>query len=73
MKKKATNFETKHHRKPRSLQGSHEQDNISYVRTNKHSAWHLLFGNYTPEMIAKIITSVWLDPEFKMVAFRRTK
>lgn len=37
--------ETKHHRKPQSLGGRDDTENISLVYRYKHEAWHLLFDN----------------------------
>lgn len=63
---------TKHHRKPQAQGGGDEDSNISFVRENKHRAWHLLFsGDMTPEDIAREINEVWLDPDFKLVVVRR--
>ena len=60
-----------HHRKPRSIGGTNEHRNISRVPVHKHRAWHLLFSNFSPEIIAEIISEVWLDPDYKLVAVRR--
>lgn len=69
-KKKHTH---KHHRKPRSLGGGNELENISTVCRDKHDAWHLLFKNHPPERIALIINNVWLDPEYYFVAVKKEK
>ena len=60
--------DSRHHRKCRSHGGSSHPSNISMVTTKQHQAWHLLFGNHYPEMIAKIINRVWIDPDYEMVA-----
>ncbi|PIQ14558.1 MAG: hypothetical protein COW67_13140 [Flavobacteriales bacterium CG18_big_fil_WC_8_21_14_2_50_32_9] len=59
---------SRHHRRPVSQKGKSTLENISIVCENKHRAWHLLFDNHPPEMIAKIINAVWLDPDYEMVA-----
>lgn len=61
----------KHHRKPRSLGGGNDSHNISLVRKDLHVAWHRLFGNAPPEEVAKIISEVWIDPKYKLIAVRR--
>jgi hypothetical protein len=54
-----------HHRKPRSLGGDNSAENTVKVRKNAHRAWHLLFGNADPYMIANIINSVFIDPDYE--------
>ncbi len=61
---------TRHHRKPQSLGGDNSPENISIVPAGLHESWHHLFSNLTPEEIAKLITDVWLDPAYEMVAVR---
>lgn len=58
----------RHHRKPRSIGGTNDHENISIVPRNKHEAWHLLFANCTPDQIAEIISQFWLDPAYCLVA-----
>lgn len=41
-----------HHRRPRSLGGTDDSFNISYVIKKDHCAWHLLFGNMNAYQIA---------------------
>lgn len=62
-----------HHRRPQSLGGRTEPRNISTVPINKHRAWHLLFKNYSPQVIAKLINKIWLDPSYEMVVVRKEK
>jgi hypothetical protein len=62
---------TRHHRKPRSLGGGHQPENISKIKFKFHEAWHLLFGDATPEEIAEEINKKYLDPEFRF-AVKRT-
>jgi len=64
---------SEHHRRPRSLEGKTVPKNISVVSVKKHQAWHLLFRNHPPNIIAEIINKVWLDPDFEMVVVRRKK
>lgn len=63
---------SRHHRKPRSLGGSNRASNISEVPEHMHRAWHLLFGNKTPEEIASVINHTWLDPDWQMLAVRKS-
>lgn len=62
MKKKVIQTE-EHHRRPRSLGGSIDQFNISYVIPKYHRAWHVLFGNMNAEQICKTINSLPWKPE----------
>jgi hypothetical protein len=64
-------MQTRHHRKPKSRGGKNDKRNISIVNDRKHEAWHLLFSNHTPHMIAEIINKVWLDPNFEFTVRRR--
>jgi len=59
-----------HHRRPVSLNGGDEPGNISMVTEKAHQSWHHIVANHTPQEIAKIITDVWLDPAWKMIAVR---
>ena len=61
-----------HHRRPRSRGGTDAPENISLVDQDRHRAWHRLFSNHTPDVIATIITTEWLDPEWELVARRKT-
>ena len=61
----------KHHRLPRSKGGNSSAGNISVVPINEHRAWHRLFGNKTPEEIARIISNVWIEPKFYMIVVLR--
>ena len=63
----------RHHRKPRSRQGKNDDRNISIVPVVKHRAWHILFGNTSATEIAKLITDVWVDPDYFFVAVPRKK
>ncbi len=66
-----TDFYDRHHRKPRSIGGGKEKENISILPRKHHEAWHLLFQNWTAEQIAKEINAHYLDPEFKFILKRR--
>lgn len=63
----------RHHRKPRSLGGSSKDFNISLVPPESHAAWHKLFKNYEPDVIATIINETWLDPDFEFVCVKRPR
>lgn len=73
MKKKPRRKQSRHHRKPASLGGQGNAENISVVNPMKHRAWHLLFENKSAEEIAKIINEVWIDPDYELVCCRREK
>jgi hypothetical protein len=62
---------SRHHRKCRSLGGSDHKRNISLVPPAQHRAWHTLFENMTPEMIAFTINEIWLDPDYEFVVRKR--
>ena len=59
---------TTHHLVPRSrcrelrLNGN-QKGNTAIVPNNKHEAWHILFGNMTPEEIILHIIDCWF-PRF---------
>lgn len=63
----------RHHRKPRSIGGTDDPENISIVPRNKHEAWHLLFSNFEPELIVEIINKFWIDPEYALTAVKRRR
>lgn len=56
-----------HHRRCKSHGGGTNSANISKVSPHKHRAWHLLFGNMKSHDIAEYISSVWLDPKYRLV------
>ena len=58
---------SKHHRRPKSLGGKDNYDNISRVSTDQHAAWHRLFANMDPYQIARHINLLWLDPDFYFI------
>lgn len=61
----------KHHKRPRSRGGTNEKENISVVKMTHHRAWHLLFRNFSPDKIASIINSIWLDPDVEFIVVKR--
>ena len=62
---------TQHHRRTRSAGGSNNPSNISWIPDNKHRAYHLLFKDMSPYQIAKELNTIYLDPQFMLVAVRR--
>lgn len=72
MKKKRQHELTKHHRKPSSIGGNGDPENISHVPRIQHEAWHTLFSNHTAQTITAIINEKWLDPEFEIVCQKRS-
>ncbi len=62
-----------HHRKPRSLGGRSIPRNLSELTVTKHTAWHVLFQNFTPERIAYEISERYLDPDYRMIAVKYEK
>ena len=62
---------TRHHRKPRSRNGSDDESNISYLTKTQHQAWHCLFQDLEPKEIVRLINSKFIDPDYFLVAVRR--
>lgn len=60
-----------HHRRPRSAGGKSNKKNCIRVPKNQHKAFHLLFRNYSPEIVAEILNKYWIDPNFQLVALQR--
>jgi hypothetical protein len=68
----------RHHRHPKSRRSSfmgdiHDKRNISLVDPKLHRAYHLLFQNRTAQEIAKLLTDVWISPDWVMIAVPRHK
>jgi len=72
MKPKLTVYD-RHHRKPRSRGGSNDPSNLSLVKQSQHRAYHTLFGNMHPHEIAWLLTSVWIDPDYTIIAQKKGK
>ena len=62
-----------HHRKPRSRGGDSSARNCIRIKKSKHQSWHRLFDRDSPREIAKMITAIYLDPDFYFVAIPRKK
>ena len=60
-----------HHRRPTSLSGTDDDRNISIVPMRVHDAYHLLFSNLSPQMIAEVLTELWIDPDWEIVARKK--
>ena len=74
MRKKPRNIdENWHHRKPKILGGTGRlgSENMVQVLVVKHRAWHCLFGTKTPQDIARIINTTWIDPEWELIPVRK--
>ena len=63
---------SRHHKKCKSNGGGGDRRNLSFVPRKAHTHWHALFYNLEAPSIAKIINQTWLDPEWELVARRRT-
>jgi hypothetical protein len=59
---------SRHHKKCRSNGGKTTRRNVIEIKDNLHRAWHTLFGNMLPHEIARLISEVYLDPDYRMVA-----
>jgi hypothetical protein len=64
-------FMTVHHRKPSSIGGSDHPRNLSRLLLKFHRAWHILFKNFRPEEIARLINLYYLDPDYEFVVRRK--
>ena len=69
-KERLENSLTTHHRCPKSKGGKNNPENLSMIPEKQHRGWHTLFHNYTPDVIARIINNVYLDPNYKLLALR---
>ncbi len=47
------------------------EGNVVKVKTNKHRAWHILFGNQTPEEAIATIQAEWTLSEAAQREFKR--
>ena len=70
-KRETRKFYNRHHRKPKSLGGDGSGENMINVSIVKHQAWHVLFGNSTPEQIVRLLNNVWFDPAYQLILKRR--
>lgn len=71
MSNKSDKVLTRHHRICKSNKGSDDASNISMVPLNKHQAFHLLFKNHPPKVIAQILSQVWIDPNYQLIVVKR--
>ncbi len=62
---------SKHHRRPRSLNGLSTPENISIVDIKKHQAYHTLFNNMEAPEICKVLNRVWIDPSYVFICVRK--
>ena len=75
VKKPRTNQEYNwHHRKPKILGGSGRisSGNMVEVRVDHHRAFHMLFQTVTVPEIAAILNETWIDPDWELIARRKT-
>lgn len=64
---------TRHHRRPTSIGGSDQPENISMLPDKKHQAWHTLFANMTAFDIVKEINEKYLDAKYEYVIVNRLR
>lgn len=60
----------KHHRRPRSLKGSEDPSNISYVLPKQHKEWHVMFGNLNAIQICQVINQYPWKPDDRILKCR---
>lgn len=59
---------TRHHRRCRANNGKTTKRNCILIKDNLHRAYHTIFGSMTPPEVAKLLTEVYIDPDYRMVA-----
>lgn len=64
---------SRHHRKPRSLKGKTNERNCIMIKDNLHRAWHTIVGNMSAPEIARLLTEVYIDTDYRMVAELKPK
>jgi len=52
-----------HHRRPRSLGGTENPANISYIKSKPHKAWHVLVGNMNAIQICDFLNHIKEKPK----------
>ena len=52
-----------HHRRPRSIGGSTNPGNVSYIKEELHRSWHVLVGNMNAYQIADFFDNTPKKPE----------
>ena len=45
---------------------------MAEVPIKQHEAWHTLFYNLQPQMIAQLVNTYYLDPDYEFVVRRRS-
>lgn len=60
-----------HHRRPICLSGTDAENNLSIVPMRQHDAFHLIFTDTSPEAIARVLSKVWIDPDYELVARKK--
>lgn len=65
--------DSRHHKRCKSNGGTNEASNISMVTTAQHQAYHLLFRNNPPQVIASILTHKWIDSRYKLICILKEK
>ena len=64
---------SRHHKKMRSNGGKTSSRNVILIKDNLHRAFHTVFGNMTPPEMARLLTEVYIDPDYRMVAELKPK
>ena len=57
---------TTHHKKPTSIGGDNKEKNKSLIKQKYHSAWHLLFKNFSAMDIIILLNNYYLDPDYPL-------
>jgi len=64
---------SRHHRKMKCHGGKTSRRNVIKIKDNLHRAWHVLFGNMLPADIARLITTIYLDPDYEFICVKRRR
>jgi hypothetical protein len=63
---------TRHHKKPKALNGDDSDRNISLISDEKHRAWHVIVASMDVYDIANEINKNFLDPDYMFVVYKRS-
>ena len=58
---------SRHHRIPRSRNGSNKKSNIAIVLKSRHQAFHFLWGVMSVFEIAEDLNKNWIDPSYRLI------
>ena len=62
---------SRHHRCPKSRNGSNEPPNVIRVPARKHEAYHVVFGTKSPQEIIDDLNNIWFYPDYEVSIKKR--